>query len=302
MTNYMKDILKYTPYFRVGFLILLIGSVVINYFILPYDSNFYIMYIIAAIFLGIGFYNQPNRILIMLTLLVVLLRFFSVRERKVDMIIFIIYLFTYLLITFISVGLMRNIQTMIKDNLDLISVLSKALDSRDPYTRNHSENVAKFSVMIAEEMKLSQEVCKEIYIGGLLHDIGKIGTPEAILTKPGRLTFEEYNVIKEHPQIGYDILKQNRSFQKSGILDIVLYHHERYDGKGYPEGLQGNDIPFLARIVSVADSFDAMTSNRTYRAKHNIETALNEISENRGTQFDPDIVDAFLIAFDKNKN
>lgn len=189
---------------------------------------------------------------------------------------------------------MRYVQKVRKDYFELTTALANALDSRDPYTRHHSENVSKYAVEIAQEMELSAELCDIIRIGGLLHDIGKIGIPEHILTKKGKLTEEEYNIIKTHPNIGYKIIKHITNFSENGVLDIVLYHHERYDGSGYPNGLKGKEIPLLARIVAVADTFDAMVSQRVYREKLDLNSTLGEIVQNKGTQFDPEIVDIFL--------
>ena len=302
MFNKFNKWLNNYSYFRYGFFILLIISVILNSFILQNNSNLYILYIISVIFLGIGFYNKSVWFLIFFTVLVVSCRFFLIPEQADNTGNFIIYIFTYLLITFISVGLMKNVQTVKQDNLELTTALANALDSRDPYTLHHSENVARYAVEIAEKMKLSKDLCNIIRIGGLLHDIGKIGLPEHVLTKPGKLTEDEYELIKTHPTIGYEIIKHVASFNKNGILDIVLNHHERYDGKGYPTGLKGNQIPLVARIVAVADTFDAMTSKRVYRHELDLEYTLNEIHKNKGTQFDPEIVDVFLSLFDKEKD
>lgn len=189
---------------------------------------------------------------------------------------------------------MRYVQKVRKDYLELATALANALDSRDPYTRHHSENVSKYAVKIAKEMGLSADLCDVVRIGGLLHDIGKIGIPEQILKKKGKLTEEQYNIIKNHPHIGYKIINHITNFSKNGVLDIVLYHHERYDGRGYPNGLKGKDIPLLARIIAVADTFDAMTSKRVYREKLDLNSALSEIQDSKGTQLDPEIVDVFL--------
>lgn len=194
---------------------------------------------------------------------------------------------------------MRYVQKVKRDNLELITALANALDSRDPHTMCHSENVAKYSLQIAEKMRLSKETCDIIRKGALLHDIGKIGIPEHILQKHGRLTNEEYKIIQSHPKIGYEMIKHVGNFHDNGILDIVLYHHERFDGKGYPAGLKGNQIPLYARIVAVADTFDAMTTKRVYRDELSLDYTLNEIWKNKGTQFDPEVVDAFLSLFDQ---
>lgn len=302
MFNNFNRWLNNHTYFRYGFFILLIISVLLNSFILQNDSNVYILYLVSVIFLGIGFYNKPAWFLIFFTAFVVVCRYFLIPEPTSSVATFLIQLFTYLLITFISVGLMKNVQKVKEDNLELITALANALDSRDTYTLHHSENVAKYAVKIAERMRLSKNLCNIIRIGALLHDIGKMGIPEHILTKPGKLSVDEYNLIKNHPTIGYGIINHVASFNKNGVLDIVLYHHERYDGKGYPIGLKGNQIPLVARIIAVADTFDAMTSKRIYRNELDLEYTLNEIRKNKGTQFDPDIVDAFISLFEKEKD
>ena len=194
---------------------------------------------------------------------------------------------------------MKYVHKVREDELELTTVLANALDSRDSYTLNHSENVAKYSVQIAEKLKLSKECCAIIRKGALLHDIGKIGISEHILMKNGKLTNEEYEEIKVHPTIGYNMIKHVADFHKNGILDMVLYHHERYDGKGYPAGLKGNQIPLYARIAAVADTFDAMTTKRVYREELSLDYTLNEIQKNKGTQFDPEIVDTFLSLFER---
>jgi putative nucleotidyltransferase with HDIG domain len=301
MSNKFNKWLNNHSYFRYGFFILLIGNVLLNSFILQNDAYLFIFYIISVVFLGIGFYNQSVWFLSSFTVLVVLCRFFLIQKLTGNVPIFITYLCTYLLITFISAGLMRNIQKVKKDSIELTTALANALDSKDTYTMHHSENVASYSIEIAERMKLSKDLCDMIRIGGLLHDIGKIGLPEHILTKPGKLTNDEYNIIKTHPILGYEIIKHVASFNENGVLDIVLYHHERYDGKGYPTGLKGNQIPLVARIVAIADTFDAMTSKRVYRNELDLEYTLNEIRKNKGTQFDPEIAEVFLSLFDKEE-
>ena len=268
--------------------------------ILEGDSHFYILYIFSVIFLSIGFYNK-TWLLILFTLIVVICRYFLIPDSPSSIITFLIHLFTYLLITFIATGLMKYVHKVKEDELELTTALANALDSRDPYTLNHSENVAKCSVQIAEKMNLSKECCAIIRKGALLHDIGKIGIPEHILMKNGKLTNEEYEVIKTHPTIGYNMIKHVADFHENGVLDIVLYHHERYDGKGYPAGLKENQIPLFARIVAVADTFDAMTTKRIYREELNLEYTLNEIRKNKGTQFDPEMVDVFLNLFEQQE-
>lgn len=286
--------LSYPIYFRYSFFILWSLGIILNGFVFVNENNTYILYILSVIFLGFGFYSSSSILIFFLTTIVVICRFYLIPEAYPTIATFLTYLITYLLFSFISRSLMRYVQRVRKDYLELATALANALDSRDPYTRHHSENVSKYAVEIAKEMKLSSDLCDVIRIGGLLHDIGKIGIPEQILTKQGKLTEEEYNIIKTHPNIGYNIIKHITNFSKNGVLDIVLFHHERYDGRGYPNGLKGKEIPLLARIIAVADTFDAMTSKRVYREKLDLNSALYEIEQNKGTQLDPEIVDAFL--------
>lgn len=172
-----------------------------------------------------------------------------------------------------------------------------ALEVRDLYTRKHSTRVAKYAYMIAREMGCSEEELDVINFAGSLHDIGKIGIRDDILLKPGRLTEEEYEKIKEHPVIGADIISKLGLWDRE--MEIIRHHHERYDGKGYPDGLKGEQIPKLARIMAVADCYDAMASDRAYRRKMNPRDVLATLSKNSGTQFDPEAVDAFLRVADR---
>ncbi len=174
-----------------------------------------------------------------------------------------------------------------------------ALEVRDFYTRRHSTRVAEYAGMIATEMGCSEEELDLINVAGMLHDIGKIGIRDDILLKPGRLTDEEFEKIKEHPAIGADIITNMGLWDRE--VDIIRHHHERFDGNGYPDGLAGNAIPRLARIMSVADCFDAMASNRPYRKRMERTLVLKIIRENSGTQFDPEAVDAFFRIVDQIK-
>lgn len=179
-----------------------------------------------------------------------------------------------------------------KAYLESIETLRYTVEAKDPYTKGHSDRVAEFSVLIGKKLGLSEEDLKTLRIGGLFHDIGKIGIPDSILLKDERLTPEEYSEIKHHPSIGTHILSNATIF--SNIIPIVKHHHERYDGRGYPENLKGEDIPLLARIATVADAFDAMSSRRTYRNSLDINTIIDEIKKNSGTQFDSKIAHVFL--------
>ena len=182
---------------------------------------------------------------------------------------------------------------------DTIKTISNSIEARDPYTKGHSERVARFAKAIAEELNWDKKEIDLIDWGGTLHDVGKIGIPDSILNKPGKLTDDEYNDIKSHPLIGAKIIK-GISFLKP-VIPYILGHHERFDGKGYPMGVAGENISIKGRLLAMADAFDAMTSDRPYRKALKPEDALKEISRNRGTQFDPEIVRAFERAWVSGK-
>ncbi|MFH1563713.1 MAG: HD domain-containing phosphohydrolase [Nitrospirota bacterium] len=177
-----------------------------------------------------------------------------------------------------------------------IKALVTTIEAKDPYTRGHSERVMKYSQAIASKLNLSDDEKETIRLAGLLHDIGKIGIDEAIIRKPGRLTDEEFAEIMKHPTIGAEIIKPIKQLQP--VIPGVWQHHERYDGGGYPHKLKGEEISFLGRILAVADTFDAMTSDRPYRKGLPHQTALEEIKEQANRQFDPNIADAFLKAYE----
>ncbi len=174
---------------------------------------------------------------------------------------------------------------------EVIRALVAAIDTKDHYTRGHSERVAILAKMTGEALGLDSEAQQTLHWAGLLHDIGKIGVPEAILQKPGRLTEEEFDLIKQHPRMGYEILRPIASFDR--VLEAVLYHHEQPDGRGYPEGLNGPQTPLFARVVHVADTFDALTSTRSYRAAHSVERAMEIIRQDAGVKLDAGVADVF---------
>lgn len=177
-------------------------------------------------------------------------------------------------------------------NREVIGSYARAVEAKDIYTSGHSDRVARYARALGESLGLQAQELEILYTAGILHDIGKIGVPDSILNKPGRLTSEEYDVMKKHPRIGRDILSQVTSFRE--ILPIVYHHHERIDGKGYPDGLTGNEIPFLARIVSVVDSYEAMTSDRAYRNALPAATVRKILEDGAGTQWQADLVKHWL--------
>lgn len=180
---------------------------------------------------------------------------------------------------------------------DFVYGMARAIDAKDHYTHDHSDRTRSLVRATAEELKLPESLIRPIEYGALLHDLGKIGVPDAILLKTGKLTPEEYDVMKTHPQVGHKILTSIRFLKP--VAAVVLYHQEWYNGHGYPEGLAGEEIPLGARLVAIIDAWDAMTSDRPYRAAMPRASAIAELRRQAGTQFDPRLVDAFLRAVDR---
>ena len=175
---------------------------------------------------------------------------------------------------------------------ETILAIAKTVDAKDVNTAQHSQRVSEYSVMIAKKLGFDDEECENLRKAALLHDIGKIGIPDSVLNKPGRLDDEEYKMMKSHVILGANILKDFTLIDN--VSDGAKYHHERYDGKGYAAGLSGEDIPVYARIIGIVDAFDAMTSNRVYRKKLDLYYVLNEMKKGRGTQFDPKLCDIMI--------
>ena len=173
-----------------------------------------------------------------------------------------------------------------------IYALTAAIDAKDHYTFSHSNHVAEYAAALAEALQLDEEHVEIIRQAGLLHDIGKIGTPEAILTKTSRLTREEYEIVKQHVEASISMIRYLPSLDY--VIPSVLGHHERWDGKGYPRGIAGESIPIGARCLCLADSFDAMISRRSYKEAMSVQQALEEIRRNLGTQFDPELGRVFI--------
>lgn len=210
-----------------------------------------------------------------------------------------------------SISQMREIQKVNKKLLSTYNRLEKAylesiqiirytVEAKDTYTRGHSDRVSLYSVLIGKRLGLSKEDLRKLKLGGLFHDVGKIGIPDNILRKKTKLTNSQYNQIKSHPIIGAQILSAASIFKD--IIPIVKYHHEKFNGTGYPEGLKGEEIPYLARITAIADSFDAMNSKRVYRNSLSIADIICELEKNKGIQFDSKIVDVFLEILRKDYN
>ncbi|MBR0484014.1 MAG: HD domain-containing protein [Oscillospiraceae bacterium] len=207
-----------------------------------------------------------------------------------------ILLFIVILVAYLFREQIRNLENKQKESIlfinEITETFAKIIDMRDQYTSGHSARVAKYTAMLARELGCDEETVEKYYRIALLHDIGKIGIPTEVLNKPGKLTDEEYEIIKSHAQKGYDALK-NISIMPELAIGAGA-HHERPDGKGYPNGLKGDEIPYVAQIIAVADTFDAMYSNRPYRKRMNFEKAVSIIKEVSGTQLSPPVVEAFL--------
>jgi putative nucleotidyltransferase with HDIG domain len=180
--------------------------------------------------------------------------------------------------------------------MEAIESLNATVDARDPYTAGHSQRVQRIALAIGEQMALSPEQMRVLAFGALFHDIGKLGVPDAILLKPGRLTEEEYAIIKRHAEEGAAIVERFSPLRPA--VPVIRHHHEHFTGGGYPLGLEGSSIPLEAAVVGLADAWDAMTTDRPYRSALTVADALEEIRTCSGSQFDPAIVDAFLAAYE----
>lgn len=178
-------------------------------------------------------------------------------------------------------------------------MLAAAIDAKDPYTRGHSERVKDYSMVIGRELGLNDAELERLEIVALLHDVGKIGIEDRILRKPTNLTPEEFEIMKAHPDKGANIMSQVA--QLSDVIPGMRAHHENYDGSGYPQGLKGEDIPFFARLITVADTFDAMTTDRPYQKAFTLEFAVNRIRQMSGIKYDPKIVEAFATACQESR-
>jgi putative two-component system response regulator len=183
-------------------------------------------------------------------------------------------------------------QVLKKSSLDSVKVLTSAVEARDPYTRGHSDRVRRISVRTGMKLGLSDVKLENLEYGALLHDIGKIGIKDEVLRKPGPLSAEEYHHIQQHPMIGVKIMEQVDFFREK--IPMVRHHHEHYNGSGYPDGLTGESIPLEARIISIADAFDAMTSERPHRGKLPLADVLLELKKGEGKQFDPHVLKIFV--------
>ena len=204
-------------------------------------------------------------------------------------------------------SLINNIKDFQKNNMEyseiqnqFVDVFLMALGARDAYTKEHSNRLSFFAREISRELKLPPVEIKKIVLAAKLHDIGKIGISDTILLKPSKLTNEEFDEIKKHPVIGFNMLQRLSIF--SHISDYILYHHEKFDGSGYPEKISGDNIPFGARIISIADAVDAILTKRSYKEPKPVEYAVEELKKNSGTQFDPMVAKFAIKVIEENKD
>lgn len=211
-------------------------------------------------------------------------------------VVFIEYHYVGVLLLIVPILLIRYTFSLYVDSksqyMQTVDALMHAIEARDKYTEGHCQRVAEIACQIAKQLKYNQWKLEQLNMAAMLHDVGKIGICDDILNKPGKLTIEEYSIIKQHPVIGYDIIKKIRNLEN--IAEIVKYHHERYDGKGYPEGKKGEELSMDIYIIQLADSVDAMKSDRPYRKALTEDEIINEIEQNTGTQFHPDIAKIYL--------
>ncbi|MBQ4218675.1 MAG: HD-GYP domain-containing protein, partial [Butyrivibrio sp.] len=203
-------------------------------------------------------------------------------------VLWIVFCASYMVVKYNSISFLKKQKNDIRIILQSMNTFISFIDAKDPYTRGHSRRVAMYAAEISKRMHLTESEIQNVYYAGLLHDAGKISVPDAILNKPGKLTNEERQLVQNHTVAGGNMLKQLSSLK--GVRETALYHHERFDGKGYPEGLKGSEIPLYARIVGVADSYDAMSSNRVYRRHLSKDEIIEEMQKGSGSQFDPEIV------------
>lgn len=215
-------------------------------------------------------------------------------DEKFDKLVILVELITNSIYEFMRINLqLDNYSENSKSPyLSTVQILRNIVEYKDTYTIGHSFRVSKYSLLIGKSMGISRTNLKILKVGSIFHDIGKISTPNSILLKNGPLTENEYFQIKSHPLIGSHILFPAIMYSKA--IPIIKFHHERFDGNGYPAKLKGEEIPLLVRIVTIADTFDAMTSRRTYREALSLDVVISEFEKNKGTQFDPEITDVFL--------
>lgn len=200
----------------------------------------------------------------------------------------LIFFTAYLVVTYINNKIYKKYENL----LYVVNCLINTIEAKSPVTYMHTERVCLYALKLGRALNLSKKNLMLLKQAALLHDIGKLGIPDSILNKPDRLTDSEFEIIKNHPQKGYDILKGSKELEP--IAKLILCHHEKYDGSGYPNGLAGDEIPYLSKIITIADSFDVITSKRPYKTPSSIETAAEELRKCKWSHFDGNMVDVFI--------
>jgi HD-GYP domain-containing protein (c-di-GMP phosphodiesterase class II) len=273
------DSLASTPLTLLGAaLVMLAGDIVTGAFEIAPMSGEPPLYVMLSMLQGAGLIEAAQYLLGMLGAL-------AARQQIWSLVLLI-------LPTYIIYTAFKHTKEMYNGTRRLLESMADAVDLRDAYTGGHSHRVAEYSLAILKELNVRGAEAELIYVAARVHDIGKIGVPDVILNNPGRLTPEEKRIMDTHPERGAELIARYSDFARG--VDIVLHHHERWDGQGYPKGLKGLEIPFGARVVAVVDSFDAMTSDRPYRAAMTISQSLRILNEGRGQQWDAALVDAFV--------
>lgn len=296
--NNKHGYIKYIYFFTYTIIGGIIDIIYYNWNNFPYTSG-NIVEIVFIIFSPIFINKKYFYIVFTGTIAKLLITGIILRDSIVSVpsiIVFILGIISFIILhRFLSY--VEAVKTGYNQQLDgIVKGIITTLELKDPYTRGHSERVAEYAQILAKESnQFNNDELKSFYYACLLHDIGKVNIPDTILTKPGKLTKEEFELIKTHPIVGAKAVEDVEEI--ADFMDVILHHHERWDGKGYPIGLKGDTISFSARITAIADAFDAMTSSRSYRSALPLQEAYNRVLEGKGTQFDPQLVELFIKVY-----
>ncbi|WP_346208314.1 HD-GYP domain-containing protein [Caldifermentibacillus hisashii] len=296
--NNKHGYIKYIYFFTYTIIGGIIDIIYYNWNNFPYTSG-NIVEIVFIIFSPIFINKKYFYIVFTGTIAKLLITGIILRDSIVSVpsiIVFILGIISFIILhRFLSY--VEAVKTGYNQQLDgIVKGIITTLELKDPYTRGHSERVAEYAQILAKESnQFNNDELKSFYYACLLHDIGKVNIPDTILTKPGKLTKEEFEIIKTHPIVGAKAVEDVEEI--ADFMDVILHHHERWDGKGYPIGLKGDTISFAARITAIADAFDAMTSSRSYRSALPLQEAYNRVLEGKGTQFDPQLVELFIKVY-----
>ncbi|WP_163583438.1 HD-GYP domain-containing protein [Gracilibacillus saliphilus] len=292
--------IKYIYFFTVTFSDIILDLLIFQGIEKPYASGNIIELVIimfSPIFVSERFFYTVSLGTIFKYLIIGLI--LSDEIVVIPLVLVVVYSIVACILLYRFLAYVRAVQSSYDKQMEgIVKGVITTLELKDPYTRGHSERVADYAISLAKATgKYDDEELKTFYYSCLLHDIGKVNIPDSILTKPGKLTDEEFDIIKTHPTVGAQAIAEVEGVAEN--INVIKHHHERWDGKGYPDGLKANQIDFLARVISIADAFDAMTSTRSYRAALSIEKAYENIINGSGTQFDPQLITTFQEVFPK---